>query len=69
MAQVVPMTSTTSGVLAKPAATAAALGGIGGWQAHVSSIVMSSPSGSALIATDRSHWSSADGSGSLTQAR
>ena len=51
-------TSTTWGVSGKPAATAAALGVVGGRVAQTSSMLMSSPSGSALIATDRSQWSS-----------
>jgi hypothetical protein len=68
-AQVVSMTSTTSGVSGKPAATAVALGMVGAWPAQMSSMLTSSPSGSALIVADRSPWSSAGGSGSRTHAR
>ena len=68
-AQVVSMTSMTSGVSGKPAAIAAALGVVGGWHVQASSMLMRSPSGWALVTTDRSQWSSAGGSGSRTHAR
>lgn len=68
-AQVVSMTSTTSGVSGKPAAIAAALGVVGGWHVQTSSMQMRSPGGWALVTTDRRKWSSAGGSGSRTHAR
>lgn len=67
--QLVSMTSTTSGVSGKPAATAAALGVVGGWHVQTSSMLMRSPSGWALVIADRRQWSSAGGSGSRTHAR